>query len=400
MLEQEHGNGDIAHHLEAEDDDRPRHRADTAAARRPVVGGIDQPQQLVGQREILEDGIGELVHALVIAAGDAVNGSNRLRQRREITLVSHAPKEEIDCRLPPAGSGYRLIRRIEIVVQRLGKLRRSLVTQAGVAGNRLEENGAQTAVDADRFRQANVVIGDTMKNGIQIAALHRALPSQHFKEHQTGRIEIGALADLVAQYVLWRHVGRRTGIDIRIVLGPRRRRGDAEIHHPRIAILVEQDVRGLEVAVDDALCVGMANRIKDWPQQGHRPYRRQGTALLQEFGQVFSGHALEDQIDITIVLAGFINRDDVRMPQATDHPRLGKQRRTLLGIPAAEMQGLDRHLALQLRIKTTPDDALGSPSEFTANLEATDTGGHTSSGTIHTRCGIPSAPPQTIAFCP
>ena len=78
MLEQEHGDGDIAHHLEAEDDDRPRDRADTAATCRPVVGGIDQPQQLVGQREILEDGIGELVHALVIAAGDAVNGSDRL----------------------------------------------------------------------------------------------------------------------------------------------------------------------------------------------------------------------------------------------------------------------------------------------------------------------------------
>jgi hypothetical protein len=77
VLEEQNGNRDIAHRLEAEHDHRPRNRADTAAASRPKIGGIDQAKHLVGQREILEDGVGELVDALGFAIGNLVDGADR-----------------------------------------------------------------------------------------------------------------------------------------------------------------------------------------------------------------------------------------------------------------------------------------------------------------------------------
>jgi hypothetical protein len=40
-------------------------------------------------------------------------------------------------------------------------------------------------------------------------------------------------------------------------------RGDAEIHHPRHAIVVDQDVARLEITVDDPGCMRVRDRIED-----------------------------------------------------------------------------------------------------------------------------------------
>lgn len=57
------------------------------------------------------------------------------------------------------------------------------------------------------------------------------------------------------------------------------------------------------------------------------------------------------------------------MTQLADQTRLGKQLPVLLGVRTREMQRLDRHFALKMRIARQIDDALGATSQFADYLE-------------------------------
>ena len=89
----------------------------------------------------------------------------------------------------------------------------------------------------------------------QVVALDRALAGQQFVEDQAGGKDVGTLADFLPQHVFRRHV-RWCAHQALAVASFRRRlldpRGDAEIHHARKTVLVDQDVGRLQVAVDHA----------------------------------------------------------------------------------------------------------------------------------------------------
>jgi len=148
--------------------------------------------------------------------------------------------------------------------------------------------------------------------------------------------------------------------------------GDTEIHDARRAIIVEQDIRRLQVAVDDALGVGMHHRIENRAQDGNGLDRRQGTALLEEIGQVAARHVFKDEIQVAAFLARLENRHDAGVAHAPDSPRLGQQRLILGRVGTGEMQGLDGDLALQLGVETQIDDALCATPQFAPDLETAD----------------------------
>ena len=91
-------------------------------------------------------------------------------------------------------------------------------------------------------------------------------------------LSLRAVDDLVAGGLLRAHVGRRADRDAG--LGePLRRRwpapvlhgvGDAEVGQHRVAGRREQDVLGLEIAVDHAERVGVGQRRRHLPRQLHR----------------------------------------------------------------------------------------------------------------------------------
>ncbi|MPN01558.1 hypothetical protein SDC9_148767 [bioreactor metagenome] len=69
-------------------------------------------------------------------------------------------------------------------------------------------------------------------------------------------------------------------------------------------------------------------------------------------------------------------------------------------IGTREMQGLDGNFALQLGIESQIDDALRPPPQLSFDFETPNLSAHFSISSIQTRCGTPSGPPLTSAFCP
>ena len=152
----------------------------------------------------------------------------------------------------------------------------------------------------------------------------------------------------------------------------------------------------------DAGGVRRLDRVEHRTQDAERLDRRQRAALVEELGQVAPGHVLEHQIEVAALLAGLEDRHHGGVAQLADGARLGQQDLILGRVGPREMQRLDRHLALQLRVETAIDDALGAAPEFAADLETADAANHFSppSVTVHASRGTPSAAPQTIAFWP
>ena len=87
--------------------------------------------------------------------------------------------------------------------------------------------------------------------------------------------------------------------------------GDAEVRDLHPALLVQQDVLGLDVAVDDALLVGILERLADGRHDGQRLLGRELPGL-QELPQVHPIHELHQQVIQAVGLAEVIDGDDVR----------------------------------------------------------------------------------------
>ena len=125
---------------------------------------------------------------------------------------------------------------------------------------------------------------------------HRALRSrdtaaagQHVVEHQPERVVIGAVIDGGAARLLGRHVFERA--HDRAAGGGRRGAGrhrsrDPEVHDQRLAVLVDHDVLGLEIAVHDAGLVRGGQSRGDVLREDQRLRRRQLAAIAQQVGEV------------------------------------------------------------------------------------------------------------------
>ena len=66
------------------------------------------------------------------------------------------------------------------------------------------------------------------------------------------------------------------------------RAGDAEVHDPGVAVAVDHDVLGLEVAVDDAQPVGLGQALGDLPGDGDGLADGQGPDPVDEALQVLA----------------------------------------------------------------------------------------------------------------
>jgi hypothetical protein len=118
----------------------------------------------------------------------------------------------------------------------------------------------------------------------------------------------------------------------------------------------EEEIRRLEVAVDDADVVGGRERLGRLEDPPQRPPRRHRPALGEQSLEVGAAHELHGDPRLLVVLAGAVDADDARVidrrerARLAEHPRAGRVGGDLLG------QHLQRDGAIELRVVRQEED--------------------------------------------
>ena len=129
-----------------------------------------------------------------------------------------------------------------------------------------------------------------------------------------------------------------------------------EVGDVRPAVVVEQDVGRLDVAVDQPLAVGVVQRLGDGGDESRRLQEREAR-LLQSAGQVAAVDELgHDEAQAVVGAADVVDGDDVRVVQAGEDAGLGQVRLDVLGAcDQTGMRRLDRDGPVKLLIQRLKD---------------------------------------------
>ncbi len=234
------------------------------------------------------------------------------------------------------------------------------------------------------------------------------LSREHLPEDDAEGPDVGALVHRLAAGLLGAHVGR--GPEDHAGLGPlaRHRRGaggvarvqggggvareglgEAEVEDLDLAVGRELDVGGLEVAVDDALAVGLLERLGDLPRDGERLVDGE-RAAREPLREVLARHQLHRQRHEALALLEPVDRRDIRVAERREDLRLAAEAREALGVLGeGGRQDLERGLAAELRVPRAVHLSHPSRAESHPDLVRAEphSGRHTSSNAADSRGG-------------
>ena len=192
---------------------------------------------------------------------------------------------------------------------------------------------------------------------------------QLVQDHAAG-IEVAAAVDGFSGELLGRHV--RHGAEHRPELRElgRVEAGDAEIGDLHAAVVEQDDVAGLDVAVDDAALVRMLQRGEELGHHAAGLGEREAPARVEQALQVATAHQLHrDERRIGAgVLAVLVDADDARVAEPAGglglapeaHAQLGGE----VGVSLVEAQHLDGDRPLDHRVVALVDHAHGAAPEL------------------------------------
>ena len=175
-----------------------------------------------------------------------------------------------------------------------------------------------------RLRIASVIDGGSFSAEGQNAG-------GHFVEHDAEGKKIGAAVEFFAAQLLGRHVGHGAdrgagtgeieaggiGEGLRIAAGGAGGAGDlrqTEVENLGVAAVGDENVRGLDVAMDDSLAVRGIEGVGHFDRQGEQALELHRPALDQVL-QGLAAEALHHDEEMAIVLADFVDGADVGMVQ-------------------------------------------------------------------------------------
>jgi hypothetical protein len=190
----------------------------------------------------------------------------------------------------------------------------------------------------------------------------RRLALEHLVEDAAERVDVGAVVEVGAVALLGAHVLRGA----EHLAGPGQLHGveaagDAEVedfNDGGDADGLDEDVVGLEVAVEDAVLVRLAEALGDLPRE-LQALELGDAALLEPLGQALAGQQLHDHVRAAVVgLAVLVHADRRRVAQLRGDLELAAEPDDELGVgQALAPDQLDRDLAIDLGVVGLVDDA-------------------------------------------
>jgi hypothetical protein len=157
-------------------------------------------------------------------------------------------------------------------------------------------------------------------------AQKRVAPGDHLNKNYAERPNVAALIDGFAQDLLRRHIRKRPGRGDTL-RGARagHHAGQPEVHNLRHVFIGNDDVGGLDVAVDDAVCVGGAEAARNLHReiQGLAHRNRPSRQFLRQRFPFVIRHD-----DEKLAVFGFFNAvddTDIGIVQSRCSPRLAEQ---------------------------------------------------------------------------
>jgi hypothetical protein len=169
-------------------------------------------------------------------------------------------------------------------------------------------------------------LGDDRLRG---RAEERRVARQHLVGDRPERVHVAARADLaLAHRLLGAHVvgsaERHAGLGHPGATRLAGSQGDAEIRHQRLPV-VQQDVLGLDVAMDDAVAVGIVERAGHLARDGEGLADGQLLLAGEPVAQRFAFDERHDVEEEPVDLARIEERQDMRVLQVRGGPDLGQE---------------------------------------------------------------------------
>lgn len=212
---------------------------------------------------------------------------------------------------------------------------------------------------------------DNMVHDRDGAALERPPAGEHPVQHDASRIEVGPLVDALASNLLGRHVGGRADDCPRLRQAAAVEMGDAEIGDLDPPAAGQDDVRRLDVAMDDAVLVAVL-QPGEQPRHDHRHLiRRQRLPRQQPGTERGALDVLHDDVGELFGLAVVVDADDVGTVQPSGGLGLAAEtaaERGVLRILVVQRQRLDRHPAGDGRVPRFVDGPHRAAADTGADL--------------------------------
>jgi len=256
-------------------------------------------------------------------------------------------------------------------LERLHEIVRALEPLVGGLRHHLPDDLEHGALIVGLERRGGDFLHDVLvADRERVLAVERHAAGEALIRDDAEGIDVGAPVERLRAGLLRTHVMRRAdGHPGARELAARRRLRDPEIGDHRQPVLVEHDVVGLDVAVDDAALVRVREGARHLDQDLTDLGRRERAARGQHGRQRLTAQELHDEIDHPAGLADAIDRDDAGVFELGGRTRFALEPLDeLLVEREGERQDLDRHVALQLFLARLEDDGHPAAAQLVDDL--------------------------------